>query len=71
MRPDGLLELFLCHPERSEGTRILPRPLFLRERMPTAPRSVGEGSASEVRPSSFCVILERSEESGSMYLTQF
>jgi hypothetical protein len=22
MRPDGLLELFLSHPERSEGTRI-------------------------------------------------
>jgi len=24
----GLLELFLCHPERSEGTRILPLPLL-------------------------------------------
>ena len=25
MRPDGLLELFLCHPERSEGTRARQR----------------------------------------------
>jgi hypothetical protein len=57
----ALVELFLCHPERSEGTRILPRPLFHgRGGRPPGGRVVRVLSPP---PALFCVILERSEES--------
>ena len=51
MRPDGLLGLFLCHPERSEGTRIWDRaPSYslagCREREPAVMREV-DGAAPQ------------------------
>jgi len=58
MRPDGLLEPFLCHPERSEETRLLPPPLFhgtCHEHTAARRLSVGRRGCSGWCPRSFFV----------------